>query len=195
MRRFVFCVVAGLLAAGSLIPGRQAQAQTKDEQEIRALEDQFAAAFRAKDLDAIMKLYAPGNELFVFDVGVPRQHVGWDDYKKDWQSFLATFSGPIKFDISDLSIASDGKIAYGHSIQHVVGTGTDGSPIEFTVRVTDVYRKIDGKWLIVQEHVSVPLDFSSGKPVPDMMSKPQKTGVKYRVSGISGRGCVCGRRS
>ncbi len=43
---------------------------------------------------------------------------------------------------------------------------------EFVVRVSDVYRKIDGKWLIVQEHVSVPIDFTTGKPVPDMMSRP-----------------------
>jgi len=31
------------------------------------------------------------------------------------------------------------------------GTMTDGSPADMTVRVTDVYRKIDGKWLIAQE--------------------------------------------
>ena len=47
----------------------------------------FAVAFAAKDVDAIMKFYVPGNELFVFDLGIPRQHVGWDDYKKDWQDF------------------------------------------------------------------------------------------------------------
>jgi ketosteroid isomerase-like protein len=67
---------------------------------------------------------------------------------------------------------SDGKIGYGHSIQQVSGTGTDGTPMNMVARVTDVYRKIDGKWLIVQEHVSVPIDFSAGKPMPDMMSKP-----------------------
>ena len=172
MRRFVFCLIGTALVAVCLSAGLPARAQTKDEQEIRALEDRFAAAFNAKDLDAIMKFYVPGNELFVFDVGVPRQHVGWDDYKKDWQDFLAMFSGPIQFTISDLSVTADGKIAYGHSIQHVLGKATDGSTIDMTVRLTDVYRKIDGKWLIVQEHVSVPIDFSSGKPVPDLMSKP-----------------------
>jgi ketosteroid isomerase-like protein len=98
--------------------------------------------------------------------------VGWDDYKKDWHDFLAMLPGPIKFTVSDLSVTTDGKIAYGHNIQHLTGTMTDGSPADMTVRVTDVYRKIDGKWLIVQEHVSVPIDFSAGKPVPDLMSKP-----------------------
>jgi ketosteroid isomerase-like protein len=172
MRRFVFGAIAAALVATCLSAGVPARAQTKDEQEIRALESRFAAAFNAKDLDAIMKVYVPGNDLFVFDVGVPRQHVGWEDYKKDWQDYLTLFKGPIKFTISDLSVMSDGKIGYGHSIQQVSGTGTDGTPMNMVARVTDVYRKIDGKWLIVQEHVSVPIDFSAGKPMPDMMSKP-----------------------
>ena len=172
MRRFVFGAIAAALVATCLSAGVPARAQTKDEQEIRALEDRFAAAASAKDLDAIMKAYVPGNDLFVFDLGVPRQHVGWEDYKKDWQDYLTLFKGPIKFTISDLSVMSDGKIGYGHSIQQVSGTGTDGTPMNMVARVTDVYRKIDGKWLIVQEHVSVPIDFSAGKPMPDMMSKP-----------------------
>ena len=66
-----------------------------------------------------MKVYMPGNDLFVFDMGVPRQHVGWEDYKKDWQDFLAMIPGPIKFDLSDLSVTTDGTIGYGHCIQHV----------------------------------------------------------------------------
>jgi ketosteroid isomerase-like protein len=172
MKRLAFCISAGLWAVVSLSGAMRAQAPSKDKLEIRKLEVRFALAISTKNVDAIMKEYVPGNELFVFDVGVPRQHVGWDDYKKDWLGFVAMFQGPIQFSSSDLSITSDGKIAYGHSIQHVSGTGTDGSAIDFTVRVTDVYRKIDGKWLIVQEHVSVPLDFSGPKPLPDMMSKP-----------------------
>jgi uncharacterized protein (TIGR02246 family) len=172
MRRFVFCLIGTALVAGCLSAGLPARAQTKDEQAIRALEDQFAAAFNAKDLDAIMRAYVPGDELFVFDVGVPRQHVGWEDYKKDWHDFLAMIPGPIKVTVSDVSVMSDGKIAYGHNIQHLTGTLADGTALEMAVRVTDVYRKIDGKWLIVQEHVSVPIDFTGPKPVPDMMSKP-----------------------
>jgi ketosteroid isomerase-like protein len=45
-----------------------------------------------------------------------------------------------------------------------------GQPIDMVVRVTDGYRKVDGNWLIAHEHVSVPVDFATGKP--DLMSKP-----------------------
>ena len=63
-----------------------------------------------------------------------------------------------------------GNIAYGHSIQRIVSTGTTGDPIDLTTRVTDVYRKLNGRWVIVQEHISVPVDLDSGKP--DLASKP-----------------------
>ena len=42
--------------------------------------------------------------------------------------------------------------------------------MDLVVRVSDVYRKQAGKWLIVQEHVSVPLDAKTMQP--DLMSKP-----------------------
>jgi uncharacterized protein (TIGR02246 family) len=172
MKRFAFCAAMCLLAVFSLGGGSAALAQSKDEQEIRALEDKFAAAFSAKDAAAVMKLYTPGNDLVIFDVIPPRQYVGWDAYKKDFESTFAGIKGPMHFDIRDLSITAEGKLAYSHSIQHVAWANPDGSPAEMTVRVTDVYRKIDGKWLIVHEHVSVPVDMSTGKPIPDMMSKP-----------------------
>ena len=169
MRRFVIGAVAAVVAAIGLGGGQRAQAQTKDEQEIRAVLDRFTAAFSAKDVDAIMKSYAPGDELFVFDLIPPRDYKGWDAYRKDWQAFVAGMPGPIKVNISEVGIKADGTIGYSHSIQHGTWTNPDGSPGEITVRVTDVFRKIDGKWLIVQEHVSVPVDMTTGKP--DMLSK------------------------
>jgi uncharacterized protein (TIGR02246 family) len=172
MQRFVFCALAAAIMAGILSGGQTAHAQSKDEQQIRALEDKFAAAFNAKDVNAIMKLYVPGDELLVFDVVPPRQYAGWDAYKKDWEGDFATMPGPVKFEVRDLSVTTDGKLGWSHSIQHVTWTTSDGKPMELTVRVTDCYRKIDGKWLIVLEHVSVPVDLSGPQPQPDLTSKP-----------------------
>jgi ketosteroid isomerase-like protein len=145
-------------------------AATSDKAKIEALENQFAAAFNAKDLDGIMKVYVTGPSLFVFDVAPPRQHVGSDDYRKDWQDALAQAKGPIKFGISDLAVTVDGDVAYGHSIQHMTGINTKNKPVDFTVRVSDVYRKLKGRWLIVEEHVSVPVDLDTAKA--DLTSAP-----------------------
>jgi ketosteroid isomerase-like protein len=144
-------------------------ARTTDEARIKALEARFAAAFNAKDVDGIMSCYVPDDSLFVFDVIPPRQYVGAAAYRKDWEGFLKTFAGPVKFELTDLAVSTDGTIGYGHSAQHVLGKDAKGNAIEFVVRVTDVYRKIGGKWLIVQEHVSVPVDMDTDKP--DLMSR------------------------
>jgi uncharacterized protein (TIGR02246 family) len=155
--------------AASMLPGIS-QAMSDDEAKIQALENAFTAAFNAKDVDAIMKVYVPDASLVVFDVVPPRQYLGADAYRKDWQEFFALFKGPVKFSITDLHVEAAGTLGYSHSIQHVSGTDMKGQPVELVVRVTDGYRKVDGNWLIAHEHVSVPVDVTTGKP--DLMSKP-----------------------
>ncbi|HEY2444376.1 MAG TPA: nuclear transport factor 2 family protein [Rhizomicrobium sp.] len=158
------------LALAAVCAPSLANAQMSGKAAIEALENRFLDAFNAKDVDAIMKAYVSDKSLFVFDVGVPRQHVGADDYRKDWKDFFATFKGPIKVTLGDLDVTAEGNLGYGRSIQHVTGTDTKGKPVDFTVRVTDAYRKIGDNWLIVQEHVSVPVNFDTGKP--DLTSAP-----------------------
>jgi len=138
--------------------------------DIRALEDRFVAALKAKDVDAIMKVYAPDQTLVVFDVVPPRQYVGAAAYRKDWQTFLDSFDGPIAVELTDLDAVADRNLAYSHSIQHVAGTDKHCKKLDLTVRVTDVYKKAHGRWQIIHEHVSVPVDLDTGKP--DLGSKP-----------------------
>lgn len=166
MARFVGMAAAALL----LTMMSEVRANSDDEQAIRDLESRFVAAFNAKDVDAIMKVYVPDQTLIVFDVVPPRQYVGADAYRKDWEGLFATFKGPLKFELSDLTIVADGSLGYGHSIQRLSGTDAKGQPLELIVRVTDAYRKIDGKWLVAHEHVSVPVNLETGKP--DLLSKP-----------------------
>lgn len=161
-------VVAVLIAVA---PGQTSKnSGAGDEAAIRALEQNFAQAVKAKDVDKIMSVYEHSPKLVIFDVIPPREYVGWDAYKKDWQGFLGTFSGPITFQISGLNVTAVGELGYGYSFQRVAGKSTDGSAVDMTVRVTDVYRKIDGKWLVVHEHISVPVDLKTGKA--DLQSKP-----------------------
>jgi uncharacterized protein (TIGR02246 family) len=165
-------VFGGLLIVGavSILP-IAAETKAKDEAEIRALEQRFSTAVKAKDIDKILQTYVPDESLFVFDVVPPREYVGAKAYRKDWEDFFAAFPGPIDtFEISDLSIITDGNLGVSHSVQRAVLTDKDGKKVDITFRLTDVYRKINGKWLIVHEHVSVPVDLTTGKA--DLSSKP-----------------------
>jgi ketosteroid isomerase-like protein len=170
MKSLVVRLFAGaiLMTLSSLALSPSANADARAD--IKALEERFIAAFKAKYIDAIMRVYVPDQTLFVFDLAPPRQYVGAAAYRKDWQEFLGSFDGPISVELSELAIATDRSLAYGHSIQHIVGTDKQGKKIDLTVRVTDVYKKIKGHWLVVHEHVSVPVDLDAGKP--DLSSKP-----------------------
>lgn len=151
-------------AAGSM-PAR-AQASS-DKAAIEKMYQQFDEAFEKKDVKNIMSLYAP--EVFVFDVVPPRQYAGWDAYKKDWEDLFASTPGPITSKIGELSITVVGPVAYTHYVDDGTMTGKDGKATRMVVRGMDVLRKRNGKWMIVEEHNSFPVDLATGQA--DMLSK------------------------
>lgn len=172
MRKPVSLVAAVLLllavTAGTLHLSAKAKSPANDEAAIKALYNDFNDAFIKKDVNAIMSFYAP--DVFAFDVIPPREYPSWDAYKKDWEGLFAGFPGPVTTTISELNITVVGSVAYTRSIDDAAFTAKDGSKIRMVVRITDVLRKSNGKWLIVQEHVSVPVDPTTGKA--DLLSTP-----------------------
>src|SRR2546422_811573 len=102
-----------LLACAPLVGQQPSGAATRD---IRALYQGYMEAFNKKDVGKIMSFYVPGSDLFVFDVTPPRQHVGWADYKKDWEDLFAAFPGPLHQELSDLSVTTGGTLAVSHCV-------------------------------------------------------------------------------
>ncbi len=116
-----------------------------------------------------MKFYVPAEDLVLFDVIPPLQYVGADAVRKDWQGFLGGLK-TIKVENLQLDIVANGKLAFARYIQPVSAVDTKDKPMDMTLRITDCLRKIKGKWVIVHEHVSVPVDMMTGKP--EMALKP-----------------------
>jgi ketosteroid isomerase-like protein len=117
-----------------------------------------------------MSFYVKGNDLIAYDVIPPLDVVGSDAYRKNYETFLAAYDGPITSEFRDLRIIASSRIAFVHSLERVSGTLKGGQKSELWVRATSGLRKINGKWLIVHDHISVPADFDTGKAVLD--SKP-----------------------
>jgi uncharacterized protein (TIGR02246 family) len=161
-------LAAGLAGCASApAPAPVVDTSTADQAAIRALEDKFAAAFNAKDSNAIMALYSSSDDLVVFDVVPPRQYTGWAAYKKDWDDTFAAYPGPLVFQLNDLAVTVGSDVAYSHSIQSVTMTDKKGKKVNMTVRVTDGYKKVNGQWVIAHEHVSIPVDEATMKGIPD----------------------------
>ncbi len=166
MSKLIAKIVATVIGILLLVLASRTEVSATDVQgAIRSLEDSFARAVRDKDIDKIMSHYAVSENLVVFDVIPPRQYTGWKAYKEDWRKFLAECKDNPNFEISELETYGGNRFAYSHSIQHFSCTNRQDKKLDMIFRVTDGYANFGGEWLIAHEHVSVPVDLTTGKAV------------------------------
>jgi ketosteroid isomerase-like protein len=123
-----------------------------DDAEIRRILDDQRAALHAKDAEALAAHAAP--DILSFDLAPPLASRGTDI--AGTTAWLATWDGPIDYQVHDLQIQADGGVAFSTSLNRMLGTKTDGARVDLWVRATVGYRKVRGHWTVVHEHVSVP---------------------------------------
>jgi uncharacterized protein (TIGR02246 family) len=140
--------------------------KAKNEAAIRELIDGFVKAIRAKDINGVMSVFAP--EVVSFDLSPPLEHGGGESFMKRWQKLFESYQSPIDYEISDLSMTVGDDVAFSHSLNSIGGTLKNGQKTDRWLRWTACYRKTNGKWLIVHEHVSVPADLGNGKAILDL---------------------------
>jgi uncharacterized protein (TIGR02246 family) len=142
-------------------PVTVATQHSDDEAGIRRRTDELAGAIRAADLEAVMSIYAP--DVVSFDVEPPLRHVGAAAKRRNWERVFAAYEHPLGYDIRDLTVTVGGDVAFAHSLNRLSGTLKNGTTTTgFWVRATTCFRKLDGRWLIAHDHVSVPLDLTTG---------------------------------
>ena len=139
---------------------------TNDEAAIRELIDEFAKAFRVKDVNGVMSAFA--KEIVSYDIVPPLQAVGADTFVTDWQQFFESYQGPIDVEFPDILIATGDDVAFSYCLHRVKGTLKTGRQTDWWLRWTACYRKTNGNWLIVHEQVSVPIDLRSGEALMDL---------------------------
>ena len=160
-----FAVFALVLTAAF---GNPAEANPKDEAQIRSLVERWRLAFQQKDVGAVMSIYAHGKTTVAYDIVPPLQYVGYDAYKKDYEEFFSQFSSPLKVELKDVHIAADGSVGYLFALEHLSGTMKTGEKTDLWLRATEIYRKENGRWVAVHDHISVPADLATGKAVLDL---------------------------
>ena len=127
-----------------------------DEADIRQRVDALVEAIRAMDLKGVMSIYAP--DVVSFDLVPPLQHVGAEGKRKNWVNAFAMYQGPLGYELRNLTITAGDDAAFAHSLNRVSGTLKNGNRIDFWLRWTACFRKLDGNWLIAHDQVSVPVD-------------------------------------
>ncbi len=66
-----------------------------------------------------------------------------------------------------MNILSDGKLACAAMQIHFDFTMKNGTKGSITLRQLDAFKKIGGNWLIVQQHISFPMDPKTGMGLLD----------------------------
>lgn len=107
------------------------------------------------DVSNVNEFYATGPHVF-FDIA-PLKYASWDEYQKGVVNVIADFK-TAKFTVNDdVELHPAGQYVWGTSTVKEDATMKSGKREMGTFRWTVVFEKQNGKWLIVHEHISAPM--------------------------------------
>lgn len=168
MNTRLFTAAAAFVALAGCKPHANPDDSANSTKEIGQLLSNWRKAFEAKDVNGVMALYAPGNALTAYDVVPPLQYKGADAYRKDYADFFSQFDGPLHVELQDSHVEASGGLGLAYGLERITGKMKFGTPVDMWVRYTSGFKKIDGQWRDIHDHVSVPADMNSGKALLDL---------------------------
>ena len=126
------------------------------------IEEVLEKVIAGKNGEEMASYYAP--DAILWDVLPPetrgRKAIG------EFMDGIMTDQKNLKGEIRRLHIEVDRTLATAYSIQHFTWESkATGQPGEILFRQTDMLRKIKGRWWIIHQHISVPIDVKTGMPV------------------------------
>jgi ketosteroid isomerase-like protein len=152
-RRNALSLSAATALGFALLSGNVVAQQAADVDGVKAASKAFYTALAALDGGAAMeKVWA--HTPYVTYVG-PRAKtiiVGWDAQKKYWADTDKLFSTR-NITLSDQHIHVNGNLAWEMGQESGTPKMKDGKDTVADYIVTNVYERIDGRWLIVSHHV------------------------------------------
>jgi uncharacterized protein (TIGR02246 family) len=138
------------------------------EHEVREDFERWFEESAAKDLDAVMAHVAP--DAVSYEHEAPLQYKGVDAIREVCRRGFEAMEGEFRWDIPDLRILVRDDVAVSWGLNRMRAKTPDGKVIEMWSRGTRVHQKIDGKWLMIHQHVSFPYDPKSGLARLDLKS-------------------------
>jgi ketosteroid isomerase-like protein len=130
-----------------------------DVRQITAIEKVLATE---TDVDKVMAHYA--DNALLIDIAAPGWYAGREQIRSAIEPQLAGLQS-ITYKMDEISVVSDGKFACAAMQIHFDARKKDAPSLTMGLRQIDAFEKIDGKWLIIQQHVSVPVDQKTATPL------------------------------
>ena len=137
------------------------------QSEVGELLDGRSEAVWLKDIDRLMSFYSP--DVVYFDLVPGLQYTGSPALRARFLHWFEAFEGPIGQEIRDLNISVSGDIAVASMLIRASGTLNNGLEVGYWVRATSCFTRSDHGWLLMHEHISLPVDFESRSAAMDLV--------------------------
>jgi uncharacterized protein (TIGR02246 family) len=168
LMRVIGLVLCVLIAA--VPPAMAGKADPQIEKEVKGFLDRHAKAYEAKDLAAIMALIAPDEDVVFIDGDSEKPVLGPAAIKTAYErEFAQIKSATLKY--TSTWIGGKGDAAW-FSVQCAVSVDTGEEKITLPAHWSGVLEKRDGKWLLVQSHLSFPMPEPPQEEEPKPGAKP-----------------------
>jgi PhnB protein len=125
-----------------------------DETNIRRLVATHVAALHDKNVAAAMANV--DENILSFDLAPPLANRGAATYRRNLEAWFPTWDGPIDYEQANLEVTIGGDVAFTTAYNRLGGAKSGQGTHHLWVRITAGLKRIEGRWRIVHEHVSVP---------------------------------------
>ncbi|GIE35127.1 hypothetical protein Ait01nite_081720 [Actinoplanes italicus] len=123
----------------------------RSEREIRDLHDAWFAATAAKDLDTLTAPIA--EDVVSYEHEGPLAYLGRAQVREVCRRGLEASAGEVTWAVPEMTVLAEGDLAVAWGLDRVRG---DGLP-ETWSRGTRIFRRTDGRWELVHQHLSYPV--------------------------------------
>jgi ketosteroid isomerase-like protein len=155
--RWVLYVVLALVGGSLTFVGAHAQQKASQEATFRKLLDSYCAAWSSGNPDNAAKFYAKDDGLVFYDLA-PFSYHSWKEYRVGVQKQFFDNASAVKLTAGkELKVTRRGNIAWMAVPMHISSTTKDGKTSDADVRYTGIWERRGASWLLVHEHLSVPM--------------------------------------
>lgn len=137
--------------------GARAQQKASDQATFRKLIDGYCAAWSSGNPANAAKYYAKEDSLTFYDLA-PFSYSGWKEYEPGVRkTFLDNATSASLTAGKELKVTRRGTVAWTTVPMHLTAKFKDGKSVDTPVRYTGIWEKRGKNWVLVHEHLSVPL--------------------------------------
>jgi ketosteroid isomerase-like protein len=149
--------LSGVLSAAACGPRPDPEAE---KAAVAKVIDNNIAWFKDKDFDLLFGTYTEGPDLFMYQLDTASTIRGFEEFKKyseGWKNPDIRYGGH-KYHELNIHLSRAGDAAWFEALLEDCAQFKDRPVRCFTTRLTGVLEKRAGRWLIVQQHFSLPAE-------------------------------------